>query len=118
MTDKVSLEVAKRLKGMGWGQEKSEFYYIPDEDGEYVVLHSKEIYSDDCDLTEDCPAKIACPTIGELQAVVTDEDIANFLIEKIYFRGEHMPGVTGSEVLRSADLLAEVWMWKQEKEKV
>ena len=110
MTDKTSLPVAKRLKEMGWGQEKSKFYYIPDEDGEYVVLHSKEIYSDDCDLAEDCPAKIACPTIGELQAVVTDDDICD------WYDSKNMNGLI-SDVLRSADELAKVLIWKLEKEK-
>ena len=105
MTDKTTLEVAKRLKDMGWH------------------------------------GTLGCPTIGELQAVVTDEDILNFLektqphgwwCERRWMEGQHRnvcghplpcpkhggtPTISLSIILRSADFLAKVLIWKLEKEK-
>ena len=53
---------------------------------------------------------LGCPTIGELQAAVTDEDICD------WYESKNMNGLI-SDVLRSADLLADVWMWKKGKGK-
>ena len=104
MTDKVSLPVAQRLKGMGWAQEKSEFYYMLN--GQTVHKYAAARHLIVC----------ACPTIGELQAVVTDRDIAKYLTEKLNYDRCFVPEEI-PKYLRSTDLLAEVWMWKQEKGK-
>ena len=113
MTDKTSLEVANRLKEKGFPQTYDGYYWANTSRG-YELMRVEDTEFDPEIETEHDNSLYKAPTIGELHAVVTDDDIANFLIEKIFFRGDKMPGITVSEILRSADLLAEVWMWKKE----
>ena len=101
MTDKVSLPVAQQLKEMGWDLV-CDFCYSKSGNIRYVPMIADEA--------------IVCfaPTIGELQAAVTDDDIVDYISSEI---GAAVTDRIVFEYLRSADLLAEVLIWKLEKEK-
>lgn len=68
----VSLPLARRLKELGV-EQKSLFWWVPDQDKEYLLYHNEEVEIHERRLLRPVSARIAAHTAGELLELLPSE---------------------------------------------